>query len=107
MPLPLVLGQFVVYALITFGGLATRHLSVATLAWLAAWPVVALGVAFVALQGVGVIARQGFKLTIETGTGWHMASGMIVTFAGIGLVVLGQLGLWRELVRRNGTASAQ
>jgi hypothetical protein len=36
-----------------------------------------------------------------------MAPGMVVTFAGIGLVALGQLGLWRELVRRKGTANAQ
>jgi len=77
----------------------TRQLSVSTLAWLAAWPVLALGVALVALQGVGVIAQQGFKLTFETGAGWHVGSGIVVTFAGIGLVVLGQLGLWRELVR--------
>ncbi|HEU4784924.1 MAG TPA: hypothetical protein VFS83_16420 [Ktedonobacterales bacterium] len=81
-----------------FGGW-TRQLSVATLAWLAVWPILALGVALVALQGVGVIAQRGFKLTFETGENWHIASGMIVTFAGIGLVVLGQLGLWRELVR--------
>ncbi|HEX5442150.1 MAG TPA: hypothetical protein VFW76_14775 [Ktedonobacterales bacterium] len=77
----------------------TRQLSVYTLAWLAAWPILALSVAFVALQGVGVIARQGFKLTFETGADWHVGSGMVVTFAGIGLVMLGQLGLWRELVR--------
>ena len=77
----------------------TRQLSVSTLAWLAAWPILAFGVALVALQGVGVIAQQGFKLTFETGAGWHVGSGIVVTFAGIGLVVLGQLGLWRELVR--------
>jgi hypothetical protein len=69
------------------------------LAWLAVWPILALGVALVALQGVGVIAQRGFRLTFETGENWHMASGMIVTFVGIGLVVLGQLGLWRELTR--------
>ncbi len=85
----------------------TRQLSVLTLAWLAAWPVLALGVALVALHGVGVVAQHGFLLTIATGTCWHMASGMVVTFAGIGLMAVGQLGLWRELVRRNGTASAQ
>lgn len=84
----------------------TRHLSVATLAWLAAWSALALGVAFVALQGVDAVARRSFRLTVASGADWHMASGMVVTFAGIGLVVLGQLGLWRELVRRNGTASA-
>jgi hypothetical protein len=78
-----------------------RQLSVSTLAWLAAWPALALGVALVALQGVGEIARQGFKLTFETGDGWHVGSGMIVTFAGIGLVMLGQLGLWRELVKHS------
>lgn len=66
----------------------------------------ALGVAFVALRGVGVIAQHGFQLTAATGTGWHMASGMVVTFVGIGFVALGQVGLWRELVRRrrNGIA---
>jgi len=79
----------------------TRQLLVSTLAWLAVWPILALGVALVALQGVGVIAQRGFKLTFETGEHWHIASGMIVTFAGIGLVVLGQLGLWRELVRHS------
>lgn len=84
----------------------TRQLSVKTLAWLAVWPALASGVALVALQRVGVIARRGFKLTIATGTGWHMAAGMVVTFAGIGLVALGQLGLWRELVRRKGAADA-
>jgi hypothetical protein len=84
---------------ITALGEWTRQLSVSTLAWLAAWPILAFGVALVALQGVGVIAQQGFKLTFETGAGWHVGSGIVVTFAGIGLVVLGQLGLWRELVR--------
>jgi hypothetical protein len=79
----------------------TRQLLVSTLAWLAVWPILALGVAVVALQGVGVIAQQGFKLTFETGENWRIASGMIVTFAGIGLVVLGQLGLWRELVKHS------
>jgi hypothetical protein len=92
---------------ITALGAWTRQLSVTTLAWLAAWPVLALGAALVALQGVGVVAQHGFLLTAATGTGWHTAPGMAVTFAGIGLVALGQLGLWRELVRRKGTASAQ
>lgn len=78
----------------------TRHLSVKTLSWLAVWPVLAFGVALVALHGVGVIAQRGFKLTFATGGGWHMASGMVVTFAGLGLVALGQFGLWRELMRR-------
>jgi len=90
----------------TLGGWTSR-LSVTTLAWLFAWPVLALGVALVALQGVGVVAQQGFQLTAATGAGWHMAPGMVVTFVGIGLVALGQLGLWRELVRRKGTVSAQ
>ena len=88
----------------------TRRLSVATLAWLFAWPVLALSAALVALQGVEVIAQRGFKLTFETGGGggWHIASGMVVTFAGIGLVTLGELGLWRELVKRkSGAASAR
>jgi hypothetical protein len=85
----------------------TRHLSVATLAWLATWPALALGVAFVALQGVDAVAQRNFRLTVASGADWHMASGMVVTFAGIGLVVLGQLGLWRELVRRHSTASTQ
>jgi hypothetical protein len=79
----------------------TRRLSVSTLTWLAVWPVLALGVALVALQGVSVIARQGFKLIFETGADWHVGSGTVVTFAGIGLVVLGQLGLWREWVRHS------
>jgi hypothetical protein len=90
----------------TLGGW-TRQLSVYTLAWLAIWPVLALGGAFVALHGAGLVAQQGFALTAATGTGWRVGPGMVVTFVGIGLVVLGQLGLWRELVRRNGTASAQ
>ncbi len=81
------------------GGWA-RRLSVNTLIWLAAWPALALGVALVALQGAGVVARHGFQLTMATDTGWHVASGMVVTFVGIGLVALGQAGLWRVLVRR-------
>lgn len=79
----------------------TRQLFVSTLAWLAVWPMLALGVALVALQGVGVIAQRGFKLTFETGENWRIASGMIVTFVGIGLVMLGQLGLWREMVKHS------
>lgn len=85
----------------------TRQLSAKTLAWLAAWPVLALVAALVALRGVSAVAQHGFRLTAATGAGWHMASGMVVTFAGIGLVALGQLGLWRERVRRKGIASAQ
>jgi len=88
----------------TLGGW-TRQLSVWTLAWLAVWPVLALGVALVALQGAGVIAQHGFHLTASS-VGWHVGPGMIVTFVGIGLVALGQFGLWRELVRRKGAASA-
>jgi hypothetical protein len=89
----------VVAGCITALGGWTRQLSVQTLAWLAVWPVLALGVALVALQGVGVVAQRSFHLTAATGPGWHMAPGMVVTFAGISLVALGQLGLWRELVR--------
>jgi hypothetical protein len=83
--------------LVAVGGITalggwTRQLAVGTLAWLAAWPALALGVALVALQGVGVIAQHGFKLT-ATSSNWHMGPGMVVTFIGIGLVALGQLGL--------------
>lgn len=78
----------------------TRRLSVQTLVWLAAWPLLALGVALVALHGASMVAQRGFHLTFATGTDWHIASGMAVAFAGIALVVLGQLTLWRELVRR-------
>lgn len=85
----------------------TQRLSVATLVWLAAWPALALSAALVALQGVEVIAQRGFKLTFETDGGWHIASGMVVTFAGIGLVTLGELGLWRELAKRKSAASAR
>ena len=67
----------------------------------------ALGVALVALQGTSLVAQHGFQLTAATGTGWHVGPGMIVTFVGIGLVALGQVGLWRELGRRKGAASAQ
>jgi len=84
----------------------TRQLSMYSLAWLAAWPVLALGVALVALQGVGMIAQRGFHLTAATGVGWHVGPGMVATFAGIGLVALGQFGLWGELVSRKSTASA-
>ena len=92
--------------LTALGGWA-RQLSGKTLVWLAAWPALAFGVAFVALQGVNVVAQHGFQLTIVAGSSWHMAAGMVVTFVGIGLVVLGQLGLWREMVRRRGVASAR
>ncbi|HEX6540677.1 MAG TPA: hypothetical protein VF040_02895 [Ktedonobacterales bacterium] len=85
----------------------TRQLSVKTLAWLPAWPLLVLGVALIALQGVGAVAQRGFRLTVASGSDWHMASGMVVTFAGIGLVALGQLGLWREWVRRRSPASTQ
>lgn len=86
----------------------TRRLGVQTLAWLAAWPLLALGAALVALHGVNIVARHGFQLTFATGdAGWHMASGMVVTLAGLALVTLGQLGLWRELLRRKATATAQ
>jgi hypothetical protein len=88
----------------TLGGW-TRLLSMATLAWLAVWPAVALGVALVALHGARLIAQHGFHLT-ATSAGWHVGPGMVVTFVGIGLVALGQVGLWRELVRRKGAASA-
>ena len=91
-------------ALITALGGWTRRLTVATLVWLAAWPVLALGVALVALHGVDVIARIGFRLTFATGGGWHAAPGLIATFAGIGLVALGQVVLWRELARRSDPA---
>lgn len=91
--------------LVAIGGITllggwTRQLSALTLAWLAIWPALAFGVAIVALQGVAFLAQNGFKLTYATGGGWHMAAGMIVTFAGIGLVALGQLGLWREMVKQ-------
>jgi len=70
----------------------TRQLLVKAFAWLAACPVPTLSGALAALQGVGVIAQKGFKLTFETGSGPRAASGMIVTCVGVGLVVLGQLG---------------
>ena len=94
----------VAVALITALGGWTRRLAVATLVWLAAWPVLALGVALVALQGVDVVAQTGFRLTFATGGGWHVAPGLIATFAGIGLVALGQVVLWRELARRSDPA---
>jgi hypothetical protein len=90
----------------TLGGW-TRRLSVYTLAWLAVWPVLALGGACVALRGAGLVAQQGCALTAATRTGWRVGPGMVVTFFGIGLVVLGQFGLWRELVGRKGTAASQ
>ncbi len=88
-----------------FGGWV-RQLSVNTLVWLAAWPLLALGVGLVALQGVGVIAQRGSQLTAAAGIGWHIGPGMVATFAGIGLVALGQFGLWCELVRRKSATSA-
>jgi hypothetical protein len=88
------------------GGWA-HQLSARTLMWLVAWPAVALGVALVALQGVGAAARQGFVLSISAGSDWRMACGMVVTFIGIGLVALGQLGLWREALRRKREARAE
>jgi hypothetical protein len=92
---------------ITMLGWWTRQLSVKTLAWLAAWQDLALGVALVALQGVDVIARRGFQLTAATGAGWHMASGIVGTFVGIGRVALGQIGLWREMkTQRHGERGA-
>ncbi len=91
--------------LVAIGGITmlggwTCQLSAQTLTWLAAWPALAFGVALVAVQGVGFLARNGFSLTDAAHDSWHMAAGMIVTFAGIGLVALGQLGLWREMVKR-------
>lgn len=85
----------------------TRQLSVNTLTWLAIWPVLALGIALVALQGVGVIAQHGLQLTAATGGGWHLGPGMVTTFVGIGLAALGQCGLWYEFARRRAFASAQ
>ncbi|MGO8948666.1 MAG: hypothetical protein ACLQUY_13610 [Ktedonobacterales bacterium] len=100
--------EFVVAAacITTFGGW-TRQLSVPALAWLVAWPVLAVGVAIVALQGVGVVDQHGFNLTVATGADWHVAPGMVATFVGIGLVVLGQIGLWGELVRHKGVGNTQ
>src|SRR5260221_5991091 len=94
--------------LVAAGGITTlgggaRQLSVNTLTWLAVWPALALGVALVALQGVGVVAQHCFPFGPGMGPGGMgpggMGPGMVVTFVGIGLVALGQLGLWRELVR--------
>jgi hypothetical protein len=76
-----------------------RRLSVPALAWLAVWPALAFGVALVALRGVGIASRAGFQLTVTSGSDWRIGPGLVVTFAGIGLAVLGQLGLWRELRR--------
>lgn len=84
----------------------TRQLSVQTLAWLAVWPLLALGTALLVLHGADLIAQHGFHLT-ATSSNWRVGPGLVATFAGIGLVTLGQLGLWRELVRRNRTASTQ
>ncbi len=97
----------VALGVITALGGWTRLLSVTTLAWLAAWPALAFGVALVALQGVGVVARYGFQLAAEPGGSWHAAPGMVVTFAGIILVALGQIGLWREMVKRKRAVSAK
>jgi hypothetical protein len=77
----------------------TRRLTVATLAWLAAWPVLALGVALIALQGAGIIVRHGYWLT--AGPDWRVGPGMYATFAGLGLVALGQCGLWLEMARQH------
>lgn len=95
--------------LVAIGGITmlggwTRQLSAQTLAWLAAWPALAFGVALVALQGVGQLAQSGFRLSYASGSNWHVAAGLVVTFAGIGLVALGQIGLWREIVRRKRAA---
>ncbi len=108
--LPYTLGrnyEFMVAAagITTLGGW-TRQLSVNTLAWLAAWPMLAVGTALVALQGVGVVAQHGYRLP-PASISWHMASGVVVTFAGISLVALGQAGLWYELARPKDIASAQ
>ncbi|MGH2503412.1 MAG: hypothetical protein ACRDID_12980, partial [Ktedonobacterales bacterium] len=92
----------VAFGAITALGGWTRPLSITTLAWLAAWPALAFGVAVVALQGVSVVAQYGFQLTAETGGSWHAAPGMVVTFAGLALVALGQFGLWREWARQRG-----
>jgi hypothetical protein len=89
----------------TLGGW-TRRYTVSTLAWLSVWPVLALGVALVAMRGVGLVARQAIWQMEYIGDGWHVAPGMVVTFGGIGLVVLGQLGLWREWWRRKQGKSA-
>jgi hypothetical protein len=95
--------------LVAIGGITmlggwTRQLSAQTLVWLAAWPALAFGVALVALQGVNVLARNGFALTTVASSGWHVAAGLVVTFVGIVLVALGQLGLWREMVKRKHAA---
>jgi hypothetical protein len=63
------------------------------------WFALTLGVALVALSGVAVVARHGFQLTTTT-VGWHVASGIITTFVGIGLAALAQVGMWSELVSR-------
>lgn len=84
----------------------TRLLAVRTLAWLAVWPLLTLGTALVALHGVDLIAQHGFHLT-ATSSNWRVGPGLVITFVGIGLVALGQLGLWRELVRRSGSVTAQ
>jgi hypothetical protein len=97
----------VVAGCITALGGWTRQLSARTLTWLVAWPALALGVALVALQGVGAAARQNFMLSIAAGSDWRVACGMVVTFIGIGLVALGQLGLWREALGRKRNARSE
>lgn len=97
----------VAFGAITALGGWTWLLSVRTLAWLAAWPTLAFGVALVALQGVGDVAEKGLWLTAATGGSWHAAPGMAVTFAGIALVALGQAGLWREWARQRAAAPAR
>lgn len=81
----------------------TRQLSVWTLAWLTVWPAVALGVALVALHGANLVAQHGFHLAAAT-SAWHVGPGMIVTFVGLGLVALGQFGLWQEMARARSAA---
>lgn len=85
---------------ITMLGGWMRQRSTMALAWLAVWPMLAFGVALVALQGVSAVAQRGFKLTAATVPDWRIGSGMVVTFVGLGLVALGQLVLWRELMSR-------
>jgi hypothetical protein len=71
-----------------------KRLSAPALAWLAIWPALAFGVALVALRGVGAAAQAHFTLSATAGSDWRVASGLIVTFLGIALTVLGELGLW-------------
>ncbi len=90
-------------ACITALGGWTRQLSMYTLAWLAVWPLLALGTALVALHGADLVAQHGFRLTAAASS-WRVGPGMVATFVGIGLVALGQVVLWRELIRRKGSA---